>query len=148
MAAAVNFHKLACNGLTIGGTIKVEGDSYNYAYVGGLVARINKSSLAWIEIRSLVYDGFKIGVENAQKICGGLLGSIWSNVGVYFMGLNDTSDGDYTGTKLTVKDATISAPSASVGGLVYRSSGLWEIRKKGIDMQKFSITAGNDVDFW
>ena len=143
--ATGNFRKLACNGLTIGGTIKVEGDSYNYAYVGGLVARINRSSLAWIEIRSLVYDGFKIEAENAQKICGGLFGSVWSNVGVYFMGESDSSDGIYTGTKLTVKDAEIKAPSASVGGLTYRSSGLWEIRKKGIDMQKFSITAGNDV---
>ena len=139
--AAYNFHKIACNGLTVGGTIRVDGDSYNYAYVGGLIARTARSGLAWIEIRSLAYDGFKIEAPNAKKVCGGLFGSVWSNVGVYFMGLNNNTDGVYTGTKLTVKDAVINAPNASVGGLAYRSSGIWEIRKKGIDMQQFKITA-------
>ena len=143
--AAGNFHKIACNGLTVGGTIRVDGDSYNYAYVGGLIARTARSGLAWIEIRSLVYDGFKIEAPNAKKVCGGLFGSVWSNVGVYFMGLNNNTDGVYTGTKLTVKDAVINAPNASVGGLAYRSSGIWEIRKKGIELQKFKITAGKDV---
>ena len=138
------FHKLACNGLTVGGTIEANGSNYNYAYVGGLIARAAQGGLARIEIQNLSYEGFKIDAPEAQKVCGGLFGSIWANVGV-FMGLNDNSDETFTGTKLTVTDATINAPKANVGGLVYRSSGRWEIRKKGIDMQKFVVNAGKDV---
>lgn len=142
--AGGGFHKFACNGLTVGGTINVTGENYNNAYVGGLIARVNGTNLSYFEIRSLVFDGLKINAENANKICGGLFGSIWQNVGVYFMSDSDTVENVYKGTKLTVKDASINAPNASVGGLAYRSSGLWEIRKKGIDIQKFDIK-GKDV---
>lgn len=36
--------------------------------------------------KNVTFDGFKIDAPNATKMCGGLFGSIWSHVNVYFMG--------------------------------------------------------------
>ena len=151
--------KLAVNGLFVGGDSaddvgKITTDATEYAYVGGLVGIIKPRNLndstvtenRWMEIRSLTFNNFLIKADKATKVCGGLFGSIWSNVGVYFMTESDTVDGAYTNTKLIVQNSSIDAPKAAgVGGLAYRSSGIWEIRDKGIDIQSMSITAGGDV---
>lgn len=151
--------KLAVNGLSVGGDSaddvgKITTDATEYAYVGGLVGIIKPRNLndstvtenRWMEIRSLTFNNFLIKADKATKVCGGLFGSIWSNVGVYFMTESDTVDGAYTNTKLIVQNSSIHAPKAAgVGGLAYRSSGIWEIRDKGIDIQSMSITAGGDV---
>lgn len=139
--------KLRCKSLTVGGGIT--SDAKEYAYVGGLVGIIKNANSTrdanhWMEIKNVTFDGFKIDAPNATKMCGGLFGSIWSHVGVYFMGENDNNDG--TDTKLTVQSAEINAPKAeNVGGLAYRSSGIWEIRSYGIDMQNLKIQAGKNV---
>ena len=147
--------KLAVNGLTVGnGETESEKQSFittdanDYAYVGGLVGVVQGSSSVnhWMEIRRLVFDGFKIEANSATEACGGLFGGLWADVGVYFMGKNDDEDGEYTNTKLIVKSSVINAPNASgVGGLAYRSSGIWEIRDKGIDIQGLEIHAKSDV---
>ena len=142
-----NIKKLICNGLTIQG--KITSDAQQYAYVGGLIGNICDYTNAdnesrWIEIRNLIYDGLTIYAPNAIKMCGGLFGSIWSRTGVYFT--QDPNGDDGSNPKLVVKDATINAPKAKgVGGLAYRASGIWEIRSNGIDIQKMTVNAGNDV---
>ena len=142
--------KLRASGLTVSGSICTSVQ--NYAYIGGLAGvvkacNVNNSELAethWMEIKGLVYDDFTINAENATMVCGGLFGSIWSNVGVFFMGQSDGNDG--INIKLEVKKAAINAPkAASVGGLVYRSSGHWEIRDCGIRLENLMINAGKDV---
>ena len=147
--------KLAVNGLTVGnkGTKSekqsfITTDANDYAYVGGLVGVVQGSSSVnhWMEIRRLVFDGFRIEATEATEACGGLFGGLWANVGVYFMGENDNTVGEYTDTKLIVKNSVIYAPNASgVGGLAYRSSGIWEIRDNGIDIQGLEIHAKSDV---
>lgn len=147
--------KLAVNGLTVGNSETesekqsfITTDANDYAYVGGLVGVVQDSSSVnhWMEIRRLVFDGFRIEATEATEACGGLFGGLWANVGVYFMGENDDADGEYTNTKLIVKNSVINAPNTSgVGGLAYRSSGIWEIRDKGIDIQGLEIHAKSDV---
>ena len=74
----------------------------------------------------------------------GLFGQYLESCWRLFMGENDNIDG--TDTKLTVQSAEINAPKAeNVGGLAYRSSGIWEIRSYGIDMQNLKIQAGKNV---
>ena len=139
--------KLRCKSLTVGG--RITSDAKEYAYVGGLVGIIKNANSTqdanhWMEIKNVTFDRFKIDAPNATKMCGGLFGSIWSHVGVYFMGEDDNNDG--TDTKLKVQRAEINAPKAeNVGGLAYRSSGIWEIRSYGIDMQNLKIKAGKNV---
>lgn len=134
---------LECNGVTIGGTIAT--DASMYAYVGGLVGFMppdvsDKDTSTQVNIKSLTFDGFSITALNAQTACGGLLGGVWARSAVTF-----TSDNTAT-TSLTVKNNTkIEAPKASVGGLAYKASGLWEIRSKGIDIQKLQIQCGKDL---
>ncbi|MBU5480535.1 hypothetical protein [Blautia sp. MSJ-19] len=154
---------LAVNGLTVGGSTESENalistDATDYAYVGGLIGIIKPITKdgtvtntieenRWIEIRNLTFNNFAITANEVTEACGGLFGSIWANVGVYFMGEKDADEGAYAGkTKMTVKNSSISAQKASgVGGLAYRSSGIWEIRDKGIDIQSIDIKAKGDV---
>lgn len=135
---------LECNGVTIGGTIVT--DASTYAYVGGLVGFMppdgsDKDTSTQVNIKALTFDGFSITASNVQVACGGLLGGVWARSAVTF-----ASDNTATTTScLTVNNATINAPKASVGGLAYKASGLWEIRSKGIDIQALNINCGKDL---
>lgn len=135
---------LECNGVTIGGTIVT--DALTYAYVGGLVGFMppdgrDKDTSTQVNIKSLTFDEFSITASSAQTACGGLLGGVWARSAVTF-----ASDNTATTTScLTVNNATINAPNASVGGLAYKASGLWEIRSKGIDIQALNINCGKDL---
>ena len=134
---------LECNGVTIGGTIAT--DASMYAYVGGLLGFMppdgsDKDTSTQVNIKALTFDGFSITASNAQTACGGLLGGVWARSAVTF-----ASDNTDTTSCLTVNNATINAPKASVGGLAYKASGLWEIRSKGIDIQKLQIHCGEDL---
>ena len=135
---------LECNGVTIGG--KIVTDASMYAYVGGLVGFMppdgsDKDTSTWVNIKALTFDGFSIEASNVQEACGGLLGGVWARSAVTF-----ASDNTATTTScLTVNNATINAPTASVGGLAYKASGLWEIRSKGIDIQALNINCGKDL---
>lgn len=134
---------LECNGVTIGGGIVT--DASMYAYVGGLVGFIppagsDKDVSIQVNIKALTFDGFSIGASNVREACGGLFGGVWARSTVTF-----ASDNTAT-TSLTVKNNTkIEAPNASVGGLAYKASGLWEIRSKGIDIQDLEINCGKDL---
>ncbi|WP_371297337.1 hypothetical protein [Ruminococcus sp.] len=134
---------LECNGVTIRG--KIVTDASKYAYVGGLVGFMppdgsDKDTSTQVNIKALTFDGFSITASNAQTACGGLLGGVWARSAVTF-----ASDNTAT-TSLTVKNNTkIEAPNASVGGLAYKASGLWEIRSKGIDIQALNINCGKDL---
>lgn len=134
---------LECNGVTIGGTIVT--DASTYAYVGGMVGFMppdgsDKDTSTQVNIKALTFDGFSITASNAQAACGGLLGGVWARSAVTF-----ASDNTAT-TSLTVKNnTTIEAPNASVGGLAYKASGLWEICSKGIDIQNLKINCGQDL---
>lgn len=134
---------LECNGVTIRG--KIVTDVSKYAYVGGLVGFMppdgsDKDTSTQVNIKALTFDGFSITASNAQTACGGLLGGVWARSAVTF-----ASDNTAT-TSLTVKNNTkIEAPNASVGGLAYKASGLWEIRSKGIDIQALNINCGKDL---
>ena len=134
---------LECNGVTIGG--KIVTDASTYAYVGGLVGFMppdgsDKDTSTQVNIKALTFDGFSITASNAQTACGGLLGGVWARSTVTF-----ASDNTAT-TSLTVKNNTkIEAPKASVGGLVYKASGIWEILSKGIDIQALKINCGKDL---
>lgn len=135
---------LECNGGKIGGTITT--DASMYAYVGGLVGFMppdgsDKDTSTQVNIKALIFDGFSITASNAQTACGGLLGGVCARSAVTF-----ASDNTATTTScLTVNNATINAPNASVGGLAYKASGLWEIRSKGIDIQNLKINCGKDL---
>lgn len=134
---------LECNGVTIGG--KIVTDASTYAYVGGLVGFMppdgsDKDTSTQVNIKALTFDGFSITASSVQEACGGLLGGVWARSAVTF-----ASDNTAT-ISLTVKNnTTIEAPKASVGGLAYKASGLWEIRSKGIDIQNLKINCGKDL---
>lgn len=133
------------NGLKVGGSIMT--DAKKRAYVGGLIGVIKANGDEinhWITIKNVEFNDFGITAQIATEVCGGLLGSIWQNVEVYF-GKKD-SVGTDDSIKLEVKNAIIDAKNAArVGGLAYRSSGKWEIQDYGIKLESFTINAKKDV---
>lgn len=132
--------KLVADGAEIGGFITT--DTTGYAYVGGLIGLIAENKEHWVEIRDLTISVLTINTNSATQVSGGLLGSVWQSVGVYFMGENANE----TKSMLTVENCTINAKAVNgVGGLCYRSSGIWEIRDYGINMESLTITSGRDV---
>ena len=143
VAGFMSAGSLECNGVTIGG--KIVTDASMYAYVGGLVGFMppdgsDKDTSTQVNIKALTFDEFSITASNAKTACGGLLGGVWARSAVTF-----ASDNTAT-TSLTVKNnTTIEAPKASVGGLAYKASGLWEIRSRGIDIQDLTINCGKDL---
>lgn len=133
------------NCLTVKGSITMSAQKR--AYAGGLIGIIKGNNNAinhQIKMKGVTFDTFKINAPNVSEMCGGLFGSIWADVNLYFGDSNDTDN--ESNIKLDVIDAEINAPKAmNVGGLAYRSSGKWEIQDHGIDLKKLTIKARKNV---
>lgn len=108
---------------------------------GGLIGEIsNADKKRTITINSIQVNEYRLNqdknTDNNLQTCGGVLGYLWENTDVVF---NTPADaGAYA---LSVADATINAPKAQVGGLVYQGSGKWQINDRGIDIQKATFNA-------
>lgn len=108
---------------------------------GGLIGEIsNTDKKRTIKINSIQVNGYRLNqdknTDNNLQTCGGVLGYLWENTDVVFQTPADA--GAYA---LSVADATINAPKAQVGGLVYQGSGKWQINDRGIDIQKAIFNA-------
>lgn len=108
---------------------------------GGLIGEIsNTDKKRTIKINSIQVNGYRLNqdknTDNNLQTCGGVLGYLWENTDVVFQTPADA--GAYA---LSVADATINAPKAQVGGLVYQGSGKWQINDRGIDIQKATFNA-------
>lgn len=123
-----------CNdGAKIGGRIEYTNTLKN-AYAGGLIGTIipRKTNGAegkrTINLTKLEVNGFSIKA-NASDRMGGILGCIWANTDVI------VKDVEVTNTEIKA-DGT-----APLGGLVYRSSGKWDITK--VNLSGLKINAPN-----
>ena len=108
---------------------------------GGLIGEIsNSDKKRTITINSIQVNDYKLNqdknADNNLQTCGGVLGYLWENTDVVFQ-----TPADANAYALSVADATINAPKASVGGLVYQGSGKWQINDRGIDIQKATFNA-------
>lgn len=100
---------------TLSGTIKTSagGD----AHVGGLFADFQDGGgNTTVTISDLKVTGsMKVEALSATS-CGGFLGYSWPKTNVTFVG---------TDSGITVSGATLNAPNARFGGLVYQATGYW-----------------------
>lgn len=130
---------ISCNDVLIGTKISTTGTNI---HAGGLIGEIPTSNNRRnINISKIQINGFEINNKaednyNNLQTCGGVLGYLWENTDVVFQTPADA--GAYA---LSVADATINAPKAQVGGLVYQGSGKWQINDRGIDIQKATFNA-------
>lgn len=130
---------ISCNDVSIGTKISTTGRNI---HAGGLIGEIPTSNNRRnINISKIQINGFEINNKaednyNNLQTCGGVLGYLWENTDVVFQTPADA--GAYA---LLVADATINAPKAQVGGLVYQGSGKWQINDRGIDIQKATFNA-------
>lgn len=130
---------ISCNDVLIGTKISTTGTN---THAGGLIGEIPTSNNRRnINISKIQINGFEINNKaednyNNLQTCGGVLGYLWENTDVVFQTPADA--GAYA---LSVADATINAPKAQVGGLVYQGSGKWQINDRGIDIQKATFNA-------
>ncbi len=108
---------------------------------GGLIGEIsNPDKKRTITINSIQVNDYKLNqdknADNNLQTCGGVLGYLWENTDVVFQ-----TPADANAYALSVADATINAPKASVGGLVYQGSGKWQINDRGIDIKNSIFNA-------
>ena len=110
---------------TLSGTIKTSADGD--AHVGGLFADFQDGGgNTTVAISDLKVTGtMKVEAPKATS-CGGFLGYSWPKTNVTFVG---------TDSGITVSGATLNAPKARFGGLVYQASGYW------------NATAANSIKF-
>lgn len=130
---------ISCNDVSIGTKISTTGRNI---HAGGLIGEIPTSNNRRnINISKIQINGFEINNKaednyNNLQTCGGVLGYLWENTDVVFQ-----TPADADAYALSVADATINAPKAPVGGLVYQGSGKWQINDRGIDIQKATFNA-------
>lgn len=108
---------------------------------GGLIGEIsNTDKKRTIKINSIQVNGYRLNqdknTDNNLQTCGGVLGYLWENTDVVFQ-----TPADADAYALSVADATINAPKAPVGGLVYQGSGKWQINDRGIDIKNSTFNA-------
>lgn len=111
---------------TLSGTIKTSADGD--AHVGGLFADFQDGGgNTTVTISDLKVTGtMKVEAPKATS-CGGFLGYSWPKTNVTFAGTGASG--------ITVSGATLNAPKARFGGLVYQASGYW------------NATAANSIKF-
>ena len=121
----------------LSGSIQSSSEKNIGVQAGGLLGLSAYGNTNTINIIKIEADGLTIDKSDSAVNSGGILGYLWADVNVDFT----PSASDATGYALTVTNATINTPKASMGGLVYRSSGKWQINDSGINMSKASFTA-------
>lgn len=111
---------------TLSGTITTRAGGE--AHVGGLFADFQDGGgNTTVEISELsVSSTMKVEAQNATS-CGGFLGYSWPKTNVTF--------GNTGVSGVTISGATLTAPSARFGGLVYQATGYW------------NATANNSIKF-
>ena len=130
---------ISCNDVLIGTKISTTGRNI---HAGGLIGEIPTSNNRRnINISKIQINGFEINNKaednyNNLQTCGGVLGYLWENTDVVFQ-----TPADADAYALSVADATINAPKAPVGGLVYQGSGKWQINDRGIDIKNSTFNA-------
>lgn len=118
-------------GAKIGGSVEYTNALTN-AYAGGLIGTIiprkttGSEGKRTINLNNLEVNGFSL-TANASDRMGGILGCIWANTDV------NAGDVSVINTKIN------SSGTASLGGLVYRASGRWNIEK--VNLEDLTIQA-------
>ena len=115
---------------TLSGTIKTSADGD--AHVGGLFADFQDGSGTTVDITNLSVSS-TINAESATS-CGGFLGYSWPKTNVTFVGTGASG--------ITVSGATLNAPNARFGGLVYQATGYWNA--KAANSIKFTSATAED----
>jgi hypothetical protein len=119
---ALDFHT---TGNVLSGSISTTGAVTN-ACVGGLIAEINGGDAAnptALDLTGLQVLGQTVTVASATGECGGLLGHQWKYTDVTLSNVTINKNSSNVNAALSL------AGSAGFGGLVYRASGHWIIKK-------------------
>lgn len=104
--------------------------------VGGILGSTENTAAKYGKIK-IVIDGFTINgfdiISKSTSKTGGLFGYDWSNTDLDVQGV-------------TVDNASVDAPSAGFGGLVYQAGGHWMIKNSGIRYQSNVVFNGKTDD--
>ena len=124
--------------ITVSGTTltgNITGGSIADAKYGGLISVI-KDNAAKMYLNSLTVDGQKI-VNSATTSSGGLLGYEWNNSEVYF------GDGNSSNVTIQGESGVNVAGNASVGALVYRATGYWQVNSLKLNRANIQNQSGD-----
>lgn len=128
--------------ITVSGTTltgNITGGSIADAKYGGLISVI-KDNAAKMYLNNLTVDGQKI-INSATTSSGGLLGYEWNNSEVYF-GDGNSSNVTIQGEIQGESSVNVSG-NASVGGLVYRATGYWQVNSLKLNKANIQNQSGD-----
>ncbi|MDD6190285.1 MAG: hypothetical protein PUB75_01680 [Firmicutes bacterium] len=136
------------DGAVLSADISNSSNTYTTSLAGGYIGIIQPSEIdankkrvrsdsVRIEFRNTAMDGHRVSLK-AGSATGGLLGYMWSDTDVRFIG-DEGKYGLYVNDTTDVK-TQLNADTNTAGGLVYRADGKWTIGSKGINPEglKFS----------
>ena len=130
------------NALSVSGLMGVNGNVADNLGVGGFIAGIKKGTTKTVNITSLALSGLSLTYSGVKKTCGGFLGYSWANTDVTF---KSSSSSAYA---LTTNNAKLSVAETgnnafSLGGLVYRASGVWDVGEYAVNLGGATLTGSN-----
>ena len=133
---------ITVSNLAVSGKMEVDGAEKDDLGVGGFIAGIEKGSAKALNINGLSLSNLTLTYSGVKKTCGGFLGYSWANTNVTFRGSSSSAYAlTASGTTLAVTETGSTA--FSLGGLVYRASGVWDVGEYAIDLSDATLSGSN-----
>ena len=131
---------ITVNALAVSGSMTVTGGEIDNLGAGGFIAGIEKGSTKSIAISGLNLSVLQINLSGAKKTTGGFLGYSWANTNVTFKGSSEAYALKTSNASLSVTGA---GKQFSLGGLVYRASGVWDVGQYAIDYSGATLSGSS-----
>ena len=131
---------ITVNALAVSGSMTVTGGEIDNLGAGGFIAGIEKGSTKSIAISGLNLSVLQISLSGAKKTTGGFLGYSWANTNVTFKGSSEAYALKTSNASLSV---TGTGKQFSLGGLVYRASGVWDVGQYAIDYSGATLSGSS-----
>ena len=142
LVAAKSTTTINVNALSVSGSMTVNGNSADNLGIGGFIAGFDDGSTKTLNIKSLALSNLTLAYSGVKKTCGGLLGYSWANTNVTFKG-SSSSAYALTASGSTLAVTETGSNAFSLGGLVYRASGVWDVGEYAIDLSGATLSGSN-----
>ena len=131
---------ITVSNLAVSGKMEVDGAEKDDLGVGGFIAGIDGDSTKTLNLNGLSLSNLSLTYSGVKYTCGGFLGYSWANTNVTFVGTS-------AAYALNTNNASLSVAGTgkqfSLGGLVYRASGVWNVGEYAIDLSDATLNGSN-----
>ena len=131
---------ITVSNLAVSGKMEVDGAEKDDLGVGGFIAGIDGDSTKTLNLNGLSLSNLSLTYSGVKYTCGGFLGYSWANTNVTFAGTSAAYALNTNNVSLSVAGT---GKQFSLGGLVYRASGVWDVGEYAIDYSGATLSGSN-----